>query len=566
MQIQEIMKTILLLSATILLLFLSVKVISQEVANKNTTIRQAEATVMCSPDLYELTSRWVSEYNTLNPEKRIKVVSTPFNSTNFSASENLSFVSNKSRTAIGNEKNWKMVVGRDVIVPIVNTANPYLKEILQKGVNEHQFAQLFTNADKQNWGALLANNQNSSVHIYILKDEAIMAAVAKFIHADQLPINGIVLGTKEEVVSAIQNDPLAIGFCNIADIIVPGDQNLTENVRLLPIDKNGNGTIDYMEDIYKDANTFLRGVWIGKYPKTLYSNIYAVSTVVPVNEMELAFLSWVLADGQQFMNSAGFCALAGSESQSQIENLNTSLMVMAPGKETSQTGTILVILAVLIIVGLVTGFVIRKYRKPGNIVEELAVQTRGFDENAVVLPQGLYFNNAHTWAFMEKDGNISIGIDDFLQHITGPITKVEMKDPGEKIKKGDLLFSIIQSGKQLNLYSPVTGTIKKQNDALITNSSYINSSPYSEGWVYMIEPSNWFKEIQFMDMSEKYKRWIDNEFLRVKDFFAATLKPESLEYSHMVFQDGGLLKDGVLTDFGPEVWDDFQTNFLDTYK
>ena len=566
MQIQEIMKTTLLFSAAILLLSLSGNVSSQEVASKNTTIQQVEATVMCSPDLYELTSRWVSEYNTLNPEKRIKVINTPFNSTNFSTSENLSFVSNKSRAAIGNEKNWKMVVGRDVIVPIVNAANPNLKEILQKGVNAQQFAQLFTNADKQNWGALLANGQNSSIHIYMLKDETIKAAVAKFIQADQLPVNGVVLGTKEEVVSAVQHDPLAIGFCNIADIIVPGDQNLAENVRLLPIDKNGNGTIDYMEDIYKDANTFLRGVWIGKYPKTLYSNIYAVSTVVPANETELAFLSWVLADGQQYMNSAGFCTLAGSESQAQIENLNTSLLVLAPAKETSQTGTILLILAVLIIGGIVAGSVIRKYRKPGDIVEELAVHTQGFDQNAVVLPQGLYFNNAHTWAFMEKDGNISIGIDDFLQHMTGPITKVEMKDPGEKIKKGDLLFSIIQSGKQLNLYSPLSGTIKKQNDTLIADSSQINSSPYTKGWVYMIEPANWFGEIQFMVRAEKHKKWIANEFSRVKDFLAATLNPRSLEYAHVVFQDGGLLKDGVLTDFGPEVWEDFQTNFLDTYK
>ncbi len=560
------MKTTILLSAAILLLFLSGNVNSQEVATKSTTIRQTESTVMCSPDLYELTSRWAGEYNTLNPEKRIKVVNIPFNSINFSTSENLSFVSNKSRTAIGNEKNWKMVVGRDVVVPIVNAANPYLKEILQKGVTEQQFAQLFTSGDKQNWGALLANGQNSSVHIYMLNDEAIKAAVAKFIQADQLLVTGVVLGTKEEVVSAVQHDPLAIGFCNIADIIVPGDQNLVENLRLLPIDKNANGTIDYMEDIYKDANSFLRGVWIGKYPKTLYSNIYAFSTVIPKNETEIAFLSWVLADGQQYMSSAGFCALADSESQAQIENLNTSLLVLAPVKETSQTGAMLLILAVVIVVGLVTGSVIRKYRKPVNVAPEMDAQTQGFDENAVVVPQGIYFNNAHTWAFMEKDGNISIGIDDFLQHITGPITKVEMKDPGEKIKKGDLLFSIIQSGKQLNLYSPLSGTIKKQNDTLIADSSQINSSPYTKGWVYMIEPANWFGEIQFMVRAEKHKKWIANEFSRVKDFLAATLNPRSLEYSEIVFQDGGLLKDGVLTDFGPEVWEDFQTNFLDTYK
>jgi hypothetical protein len=141
-----------------------------------------------------------------------------------------------------------------------------------------------------------------------------------------------------------------------------------------------------------------------------------------------------------------------------------------------------------------------------------------------------------------------------------------MKNPGQKIKKGDLLFSIIQSGKQLSLYAPVSGIIKKQNEALITNSNILNSSPYSDGWVYMIEPTNWYKEIQLLDVAGKYKNWLDTEFSRVKDFLAMTLKPTSLEYSHVVLQDGGSLKEGILADFGPEIWEDFQTNFLDTFK
>ena len=52
---------------------------------------------------------------------------------------------------------------------------------------------------------------------------------------------------------------------------------MVENIRLLPIDRNGNGLIDYNEKIYDDVNDFSRGVWIGKYPKALFSNIYTVA-------------------------------------------------------------------------------------------------------------------------------------------------------------------------------------------------------------------------------------------------------------------------------------------------
>lgn len=560
------MKKSILLTVAVFLLFLAGNVRSQEITGKNTALLQESATVMCTPDLYELTSKWVSEYNSLNPGKNMVVIKAAYNSADLGASGNLSFITNKSSAVLNNDKTWKMVVGRDVIVPVMNAENPFLHEIEKHGVSPESFARIFNSPETQDWGTLVAKGQNSAIHLYLVNDESIKTSVAKFLQLTQIPLNGIIVGTKDEVVSSVQNDPYAIGFCKFSDVLMTDKQGMAENIKLLPVDKNGNGTLDYMEDIYSNANVFLRGLWIGKYPKSLYSNIFAVSTMPPTNETELAFLSWVLTDGQKYMNSSGFCELADSESLSQLEKINTAVISVTAFKDTSHTGVILLVLAVFLVLGLLFGAVIRNYRKQENVIPDFSVQPQSFTEDAVRLPLGLYFDKSHTWAFMEKDGNVSIGIDDFLQHITGPVTRVEMKDPGTKIKKGDPLFSIIQSGKQLTLYAPVSGTIVKQNDALIADSSFINSSPYSDGWVYRIEPSNWDREIRFLDMAEKYKRWIDNEFSRVKDFLAATLKPESLEYSHVVMQDGGFLKDGVLADFGPEVWEDFQINFLDYYK
>jgi hypothetical protein len=63
-------------------------------------------------------------------------------------------------------------------------------------------------------------------------------------------------------------------------------------------------------------------------------------------------------------------------------------------------------------------------------------------------------------------------------------------------------------------------------------------------------------------MGGKYEKWIKNEFSRLKEFFAGTFNP-STEGLTNVLQDGGELKDGILADLGPEVWEDFQTYFLD---
>ena len=115
----------------------------------------------------------------------------------------------------------------------------------------------------------------------------------------------------------------------------------------------------------------------------------------------------------------------------------------------------------------------------------------------------------------------------------------------------------------MHIYSPISGKIISFNKSLEDNASAINSSPYSEGWVYTIEPDNWLNEVRLLSMADKYIKWLPEEFSRVKDFFSKIIKTDNTEYSGIVMQDGGQLKDQILAGMGPEVWDDFQTEILD---
>ena len=64
-------------------------------------------------------------------------------------------------------------------------------------------------------------------------------------------------------------------------------------------------------------------------------------------------------------------------------------------------------------------------------------------------------------------------------------------------------------------------------------------------------------------MTERYAEWLNYEFTRVKDFLASSVIMRNNEFAAIVLQDGGTIKDNILADFGPEVWEDFQTNFID---
>ena len=83
-----------------------------------------------------------------------------------------------------------------------------------------------------------------------------------------------------------------------------------------------------------------------------------------------------------------------------------------------------------------------------------------------------------------------------------------------------------------------------------------------EGWIYKIEPANWFQEVQFLILGNAYRRWLKKEIQRLKEFLSETFRTANPDYVH-VLQDGGEIREHVLKDLGPEIWEDFQTNFMD---
>lgn len=521
--------------------------------------------IMSSPELYYLTTNWVTEYGRLNPTVKITVSNIADNQSD--KGNNLSFISNDYPEAVNNEAKWKMVIGHDAIVPIINAKNPFLNEICLQGISARVFAKLLSDPGKMNWAAIISGGQNATGQIYLIDNESVKTSIADFTKTDPSSMNGIRLATSAGLISAVQNDLYAIGFCKLKDIRKANTNELADNIKLLPIDKNSNGRIDNFENIYESPDAFSRGVWIGKYPNTLCGSIYAISPVKPTDKNVLAFLTWVIADGGQFLNTNGYSDLSSNERQSNLNVLMNNESASAKTNNAATSYLWVIILMVIVIAGLILAAVIRIMKKEKSTANYGDVQIiSALNENIIAAPKGLYFDKTHTWAFMEKDGIVRVGIDDFLQHITGPLTKIKMKEPGEKVRKGEKILTIIRDGKQLNIYAPVSGIIREQNKQLLRDSSIMNSSPFSEGWVYMIEPKNWVREIEFLFMGEKYKEWLRDEFTRLKDFFTAAVMSNNAVYEHIILQDGGEISDNVLADLSPEVWEDFQTSFIDTSR
>jgi len=91
---------------------------------------------------------------------------------------------------------------------------------------------------------------------------------------------------------------------------------------------------------------------------------------------------------------------------------------------------------------------------------------------------------------MEDDGSVTIGITDHAQDLLGDIVFVELPEIDTTISAKDDV-SVIESVKAASdIYSPLSGEIIEINSALLEALELINSSPYEEGWLFKLQPSD----------------------------------------------------------------------------
>jgi glycine cleavage system H protein len=104
--------------------------------------------------------------------------------------------------------------------------------------------------------------------------------------------------------------------------------------------------------------------------------------------------------------------------------------------------------------------------------------------------RGRWYSPAGVW--VELEGNVArLGISDFVQQRSGDVAFVDVRPVGTVIAAGGEFASLETIKVDLALDSPVSGSIVAVNEALKGSPELVNQDPYGEGWLALVELSDW---------------------------------------------------------------------------
>ncbi len=99
------------------------------------------------------------------------------------------------------------------------------------------------------------------------------------------------------------------------------------------------------------------------------------------------------------------------------------------------------------------------------------------------------FTKEHEWV-EKSDQIIIVGITEFAQDQLGDIVSIELPQVSSSFKQNDVMVIIDSVKASSDIYCPVDGEIIEINEKLLEHPELINQSPYEEGWIVKIKPSN----------------------------------------------------------------------------
>lgn len=213
-------------------------------------------------------------------------------------------------------------VTKDAVFPIISSENPVVEQILAKGITQETFNKIYITGEITTWGQVIGDPSiTDTINVFTRSDAAGAAEQwSKYAGGKaQEDLKGIGVNGEPSMVDTVIKDPLGIGYGNLNSIFDLSGGGLVPGIVIPPLDINVNGQAD-AEEVYTVKEDAFGAVANGTYPSppARFENL---ATLGKPTGVTLAFIEWILTDGQQYLEAAGYVPLTPEQQAESLAKL-----------------------------------------------------------------------------------------------------------------------------------------------------------------------------------------------------------------------------------------------------
>ena len=324
-----------LIAASLLLSACSSSPATQAPANPSTSGTSAPAsdnlngtiTVSGAFALYPMMTVWSAQFTKLHPNVQFDVQGGGAGKGMTDVLAGAVDIGMISRTIKPEEEQkgaYWVPVAKDAVFPVVSAQNPVLSDLVAKGISKDMFKKIFITGEAKTWGDVVGKPEvKDEIHVYTRSDSAGAAdqwalysggKVQADILTTAIGVNG-----EPALVDTVGKDALGIGYSNLNSVFDVTTGKLVQGVVVPPIDINGNGTADPNE-YYQTKDEAVKAISDGTYPSppARFENL---ATKGKPTGLTLAFIQWILTDGQTMLGQAGYVPLTAQQQADALAKL-----------------------------------------------------------------------------------------------------------------------------------------------------------------------------------------------------------------------------------------------------
>ena len=216
---------------------------------------------------------------------------------------------------------WVSVV-KDAVFLTVNEQNPVWEDLHQKGVSQETLIRIYITGEITTWGQVVGRPEvTDPIHVFTRSDACGAAETwAQYLGKAQEDLLGIGVYGDPGVLDAVIKDSLGIGYNNLNYAFDFDSGVPLAGAKVVPLDVDSDGIADPME-IYDTKVQAVDAVAQGHYPSPPARELNLVTQGQPAGLVK-EFIRWILSDGQQYVDEAGYIPLPSERLTSELEKLH----------------------------------------------------------------------------------------------------------------------------------------------------------------------------------------------------------------------------------------------------